>query len=283
MEFHLQLEKYRYHRNIYVLKNNEEVASMLDDSFVKMNMIRSSDHVAPIRTRVEKWIEYLNVATDTLGEWSLCQTQWSRLEYLFSLPGIEFKIPDELKLFKEIHSIWIETMREVYESSLALVALLRPGRLKLFQECNLRIKTLTDKLDSYLNTRRLNFPRLFFLSDFELLTILTEEPKNIQHVGRFMAKIFDSIFQLKVTRKDIACLLEPVYTITHMVSEAGEEVPLVDPLKIDGSADQWLKVLGREMIITVREALKDGYQSYDPERLIEWGRGKRESENHLLR
>lgn len=246
----------------------------LDDAFVRINVIRSSEHVEPIMDRVEKWIIHLNVSTETLSEWSVCQTNWSRLEYLFSLPGIEFKIPEELKLFKVINGIWKETMCEVHENSLALVALLRPGRLKTFQECNMKLTELSERMDNYLDTRRLNYPRLYFLSNFELMTILTEEPKNVQQVGRFLPKIFDSIFRLTVTRTDIECLLEPVYKITHMISETGQEVRLGDEVRIEGSADQWLKVLEMEMVNTVRRAIRNGFQSFDKEEIVEWGRGE---------
>lgn len=274
MEYHLKLIPYRYHRNIFVLTDIEEVALCLDDSFVKMTVIRSSQYVEPIRERVEKWIIHLTVSTETLSEWSACQSSWIRLEYLFSLPGIEFKIPDELLLFNDIHSAWRDTLCEAHENPLALVALLRPGRLQTFHECNMKIKDLSDRMDNFLNTRRLNFPRLYFLSDFELMTILTEEPKNVEQVGRFMPKIFDSIFKLIVKRTDIACLLEPIYTITHMISDMGHAVPLVDVVKIDGSTDQWLKVLEIEMTNTVRKALQQAYNSFDSEKVIEWEEGK---------
>lgn len=276
MEFQLQLQPYRYHRNIFVLANIDEVGVHLDDAFVKMSLIHSSEFVEPIRERVEKWIVHLNLSTDTLSEWTVCQTNWSRLESLFSLPGIEFKIPEELQVFKGIHEIWKETMNEVYENSLALVALLRPGRLNTFQECNKKIAELSSRMDDYLNSRRLNFPRLYFLSNFELMSILTEQPKDVDRIGRYMPKIFDSIFRLKVQRKDIACLLEPVYTITHVLSETGEEVELVDSVRVEGSADQWLKVLEMEMVNTIRRAVKVGFKSYpdDLKEVLQWGRGE---------
>lgn len=179
-------------------------------------------------------------------------------------------------MFKGIHEIWKETMNEVYENSLALVALLRPGRLNTFQECNKKIAELSSRMDDYLNSRRLNFPRLYFLSNFELMSILTEQPKDVDRIGRYMPKIFDSIFRLKVQRKDIACLLEPVYTITHVLSETGEEVELVDSVRVEGSADQWLKVLEMEMVNTIRRAVKVGFKSYpdDLKEVLQWGRGE---------
>lgn len=273
VEFHLKLIPHRYHRNIFILENADKVAQHLDDSFVKIGLIRSSRYVEPIRDRVEKWEIHLEVSTKTLVEWVNCQSNWCRLEFLFSIPGIEFQIPEELKLFNVIHSAWKETMCEANENSLALVALLKTGRLETFQECNLKIQDLTNRMDRFLNSRRFNFPRLYFLSQLELLTILTEEPRNVQQLSRFMPKIFDSVFKLKVKSTDYACLLEPVFTVTHIVSEIGQEVSLIDGVKIDGTTDQWLEVLEKEMINTVKEALKIGFESYDSNDVIEWGKG----------
>lgn len=274
MKYEFTLEKYRYYRNNFVLTNIEEVALHLDDSFVRTKVIQSSEYVEPIRDRIEQWIVHLNICMETVSQWKICQCNWARFESLFTLPGIEFKMPGELALFQQINNIWKDTITEVYENRLAIVALLRPGRLATFKDCNQRIQELSDRMDSYLNTRRLNYPRLYFLSNFEIITVLTVQPKNIQRIEKYLPKLFDSIFGLKIVQEDIKCLLEPMYTITHMASETGFEVPLLDMVQIEGSADQWLKVLEIEMVNTIRKAIKAGYHSYDSENVLEWGQGK---------
>lgn len=269
MRFELKFEKYRYYRNNFVLTNIEEVGMHLDDSFVRMNVIRNSKYVKPIRDRIDQWIIHLNICMDTLSQWSAFQCNWSRFEALFSLPGVEYKIPDELQLFNHINNTWKETIFEVHENRLAIVALLRPGRLDTFKDCNRRITVLSDRMDHYLNTRRLNYPRLYFLSNVELITILTEQPKDIKRIEKYLPKLFDSIFGLKVCKENIKCLLEPVYSITHMASETGFEVPLYDDIRVEGSADQWLKVLEMEMVNTIRKEIRIGYQTktYEEERV----------------
>lgn len=93
--------------------------------------------------------------------------------------------------------------------------------------------TIEKSLNVYLDTKKLAFPRFFFLSNDELLEILSEtkDPMNVQP---FVKKCFEAVQALK---------FEQDLMITGCTSIEGESIPYdksVDPKGESNGVEQWL-------------------------------------------
>lgn len=85
-------------------------------------------------------------------------------------------------------------------------------------------------LSDYLETKRMMFPRFFFLSDDELLEIISQA-KNVNAVQPHLKKCFENIHMLK---------FESDMKITRMYSAEREEVTFVPPILPNGNVEDWL-------------------------------------------
>ncbi|PNH07362.1 Dynein heavy chain 3, axonemal, partial [Tetrabaena socialis] len=118
--------------------------------------------------------------------------------------------------------------------------------LETFQKANETLEKIQKNLEDYLETKRMAFPRFYFLSNDELLEILSET-KDPLRVQPFLRKIFEGISALE---------FQPNGDVTAMFSEEGERVEFKTPFNPRdslGNVERWLI----ECEIAMRSTLKD--------------------------
>jgi dynein heavy chain, axonemal len=106
-------------------------------------------------------------------------------------------------------------------------------------------------LEAYLEGKRKLFPRFYFVSNPDLLKILSQgsEPTSIQED---FEKLFDAITRVEFGKSDKKGSADK--TITTIIQDAGgtEKVPLVTHVKCEGNIESWLSSLEKEMQETMR-------------------------------
>uniref|UniRef100_A0A8P4KSK9 AAA+ ATPase domain-containing protein n=1 Tax=Dicentrarchus labrax TaxID=13489 RepID=A0A8P4KSK9_DICLA len=150
-------------------------------------------------------------------EWLICQRNWLYLESIFLAPDIKRQLPAESKMFLKVDKSWKEIMAMVNKRPNALKAATQPDLLETFQHNNTLLDEIQKCLEAYLESKRVIFPRFYFLSNDELLKILAQT-RNPQAVQPHLRKCFDAI-----TRLEFALLPKHSSGLTGMVLDAGEQ------------------------------------------------------------
>jgi dynein heavy chain len=109
-------------------------------------------------------------------------------------------------------------------------------------------------LNAYLEGKRASFPRFYFLSNDELLEILSET-KDPTKVQPHLKKCFEGIQKLKFDE-----------------SQKVNFVTTVDTTAANGNVDMWLLWTEGSMLESVREATTKALQDYTKMRRDEWVR-----------
>lgn len=256
-------QSYKESKDTFILGGIEDVQVALEDSMVTMTTILSSRFVAGIRNEVEKVEKQLALFSETLDEWLAVQKNWMYLESIFSAPDIQRQLPNEAKAFFSVDKQFRDIMRRTHEMPNALRAGTQPAYLPAFQKANDTLERIQKNLEEYLETKRMSFPRFYFLSNDELLEILAQT-KNVQAVQPHMSKCFDGIRSLDFGSDPRSI------DILAMCSAEGERVPLPKNLKARGGVEQWLTAVEQAMIQSLKRFAKEGYASYPNTPRTKW-------------
>ena len=181
-EFNFTLNGYRDTKDVFILAGLDEVLMLLEDNQAGLQTMLASRFVMGIRDSVERWDRRLSRLSETLDEWLAVQRAWMYLESIFGAPDIQKQLPQETVQFLRVDQSWKDIMRKTKKKPHIVEAATASGVLEMFQEANKTLEKIQKSLEDYLETKRNGFPRFYFLSNDELLEILsqTRDPLAVQ-------------------------------------------------------------------------------------------------------
>ncbi|XP_064422227.1 dynein axonemal heavy chain 1 [Latimeria chalumnae] len=244
----------------FILKSPDEASQLLDDHIVMTQSMSFSPFKKPFELRINNWESKLRMTQDVLEEWLQCQRSWLYLEPIFSSEDINRQLPVEGKRYQTMERIWRKIMKNANENK-QVISLCPDARLlESLRDCNKLLELVQKGLSEYLETKRGAFPRFYFLSDDELLEILsqTKDPTAVQP---HLRKCFENIARL---------LFQEDLKITHMYSGEGEEVKLFFPVYPTGNVEDWLLEVERSMKASVRDNIQRSLKVYPQTPRNEW-------------
>jgi dynein heavy chain len=255
---------YRDSKDVFILGSVEDIQTLLEDSQVTIATIKGSRFIGPIKQEVERWDKQLSLFSETLDAWLTCQRNWLYLESIFSAPDIQRQLPDEARMFSQVDRTWKDVMRKVSRNPNAMKSGTMPGLLESMQQNNVLLDQIQKCLEDYLESKRLLFPRFYFLSNEELLEILSQT-RNPQAVQPHLSKCFDAIKSLEFSSADPKSI-----DIAAMISPEGERVSFMKTIKARGNVEAWLGSVEEAMVAVLRKLVKMALSEYEDAKRSDW-------------
>jgi dynein heavy chain len=162
------------YKGTFIIKNYEDIQVVLDEHIISTQTMQFSPFKEPFKDRLLNWNNTLKVMSDILEEWAKCQREWMYLQPIFDSPDISKQLPNESKKFKTVNSTWTHTMEHSSKVRKVLDICTQEGLLERLQEANKNLEAIQKELNNYLEKKREKFARFYFLSNSDLLEILSQ-------------------------------------------------------------------------------------------------------------
>ncbi|EGI59469.1 Dynein beta chain, ciliary [Acromyrmex echinatior] len=242
-----------------ILTLSEEVIEMLEENQVQLQNMLDSKYVAYFLEEVTNWQQKLNNADATINAWFRVQRAWMYLESIFiGSEDIRSQLPEESKLFEKIDKDFKDLLKEMLSNLNIIKSTNKPKLLDRLEELEIRLNICEKALSDYLETKRLAYPRFYFISSADLLDILSNG-NNPELVCKHLSKLYDSLAKLQWKNEPG----NPSKNANRMIAKDGEEMTMYGTCDCTGKVEIWLNRVTEAMRRSVRYRFSLAVASYD--------------------
>ncbi len=258
----LQIVPYEKAAGYSILKGVDELMAILDEQLTATQAMSFSPFKGPFEERIELWNRTLQLMSDSIDEWIGLQRNWLYLQPIFSSDDIQKQLPAESKRFRTVDKNWRRSMSNALKSKDPVAVCGSDKQLKTFQEGNKLLDLVQKGLSEYLEQKRTVFTRFYFLSNDELLSILSQT-KDVTKVQPHLKKCFEGINRVTFNKSNI---------IENMISREKEVMPLSTPVdpSLTGGVEFWMTELEDMMRVSVRDHVEAAIVDYDERPRPKW-------------
>ncbi len=246
-----------------ILASVDEIQAQLDDHIVKTQTMKANPFIKPFEREIKLWEDKLLLIQNIIDEWLRVQQNWMYLEPIFASEDINQQMPEEGRLFTLVDRNFRDIMKHVLRDNRVLIATQLNGMYDKLKDSYMLVEKINKGLNAYLEKKRLFFPRFFFLSNEEMLEILSET-KDPTRVQPHLKKCFEGIAKLEFDSK---------LDIHAMFSSENEKVKLslsINTSDSKGAVEKWLLQVQNIMLISVRDVIEVAHAAYIDKNREKW-------------
>ncbi|VDM01531.1 unnamed protein product [Schistocephalus solidus] len=178
------------------LGNLEEPTKLLEDNMLNLQSIGSSRNAAPFINIVRQWEKDLSTISDTVEMWVIVQQKWMYLEAIFMGGDIANQLPQEAKRFEALDKNFRKIMNSAQNVQFIMKCCLADRKLDSLRQIQNELEYCQKALNDYLDAKRNAFPRFYFISDDNVLSILG---------GKEAQAIQEHIVKVGTVKKQVRC------------------------------------------------------------------------------
>ncbi|XP_041975803.1 dynein beta chain, ciliary [Aricia agestis] len=263
----MEFEQERHPRTgAVLLRASEELIETLEENQVQLQNLITSKFIAHFLEEVSSWQQKLSTADQVITVWFEVQRTWTHLESIFmSSEDIRKQLPDDSARFDRIDAEFKNLSTEMAKTPNVVKGTNKEGLLEVLDGLQRDLIICEKALAEYLETKRLAFPRFYFVSSADLLDILSNG-NQADLVIRHLTKLFDSIAKLKFQESE-----QPSEKLAlGMIAKDGELVTFHGTCDCTGPVEIWLNKLQDIMRSTIRQYFGEAIVSYEEKPREQW-------------
>ncbi|KAM4843232.1 dynein axonemal heavy chain 17 [Thomomys bottae] len=250
-----------------MLKSDEVLVETLEDNQVQLQNLMMSKYLSHFLKEVTSWQQKLSTADSVISIWFEVQRTWSHLESIFiGSEDIRAQLPEDSQRFDSIDKEFKALMEDAVKTPNVVEATNKPGLYDKLESLKKSLAICEKALAEYLETKRLAFPRFYFVSSADLLDILSNGNDPVE-VSRHLSKLFDSLCKLKF---QLDADNKPIKIGMGMYSKEDEYVEFDRDCDLSGQVEVWLNRVLDRMCATLRHLIPEAVVTYEEKPREQW-------------
>lgn len=249
--------------DLKLLKVSEELIETLEENLAQVQNMSTLKYISCFEEEFADWRMKLSNADKIVNIWSEVQRKWTYLESIFAQSeDIRKQLPEDSERFDEIDKNFRIILSELIQSNNVMIATNQCGLYERIEVVLSGLIICEKALNDYLETKRLAYPRFYFISPTDLLDILSHgtEPKI---VGRHLTKLYDSIVKLKYWE-------ETKIAVGMHSKENDEYVQFCSECNCTGNVEIWLNKVTYAMRSTLHKLFSTAVAEYEDKVRESW-------------
>lgn len=217
----------------------------------KLNKMLSNRFVKGIKNQVEKLSKKMPLYMNILDQWQFFQGNWTIISTLFKQSIVREQLPHQTTRFEIIRKKWQTIVQHSKSDTKIFNVCSYQNMLEDFIENNKSLQIILESISPYLESKRKLIPRLYFLSNLEVLTLLSTKDfgvftkqitKVMMNIQRIDCHLSDENESPMTDSARESCNFIGL-KIFGIVGDDGDSLPFVNAIQCPGSIDQWLPQL----------------------------------------
>ncbi|XP_039203890.1 dynein heavy chain domain-containing protein 1 isoform X2 [Crotalus tigris] len=248
----------------YVLSDTTELKAAVEHSILTLQNMILSPFSSDILEEAKSWVSTLRTFESLLYAWVSFQQKWVFLNIVLYEMNITLPSAELDSRFQRLDAHFREVMRLTCNDPLVLSSIqLGPGSSRdsrfigatlqaAFLEGSADLQGLIRALDYVLEATRMGFPRLFFLSNEELVAMLSTANETAD-APAWSQRCFPGVCQLDLllpaTSQNLDAISAelPLVQVVGLLGSHGEKLKLCSAVPLGRKVTQWLCVLELRM------------------------------------
>jgi dynein heavy chain len=253
----------------------DTVVEKIEECQSKLNFVLASRYVRLLKSESDKKdkIDPYSIKSDLDGclelieDIKLFQRMWRYLSNIINAHGsgdLKKNVP-ETNIFEKIDTDWRNQMSKLQDTTPVINYYQKKknsGQEHILQKHLNDFEKIQLKIEEYLTILRTRFERFFFISNDDLLYMLSNSStEKINLLKPYLMKIFEDIAELTISKNDGSQSIPGVFSMgrEELVFEENWKQKSV---KITETLDEWLSNLEKTMVATLKEKTYLAFQAF---------------------
>jgi len=252
---------------LYITKTLEIISS-ISESTISLVKILSVPFSASVRASAINLVYNLDSFEKLINNWTVFQNNRRILAAIFSNSDFSHHVSHQLSLYEQLTKKWNIFAQHCIKDLRAQIIMEYPNVLITMNELNTISSQIYCGFNDFLDSIRSSSHRLYFLSNFELLSLYTSL-NDSSLLSRIYSKLFMGIQKLDYQDHTENRSMNRV-KVTGLVGESGDLLTFVKPLAYDNSVGFFLNSIISSMKESVQDMIGLAVQHFYSNHYNEW-------------